>query len=233
MNSSQPKLPDPRVLATVPGTPRKAFQRLIKRCPTPSTPRQLRTTTVILEALEKAGLAKLDSDDHWLLAIDLEAANMVHSWFQLHGGRDIDRCGLLPTSLIKAVDRSGGEHYVTISNLHLPDPFAIHTQLFFRPLKGFPCNNTFPCDVYGAWRNGYHLLLETFSPEDRELFRQAGVRFDKKGEIVGAVPFHAKYERHLAESRGETYDDIPELTREIMAKMIDNMKAHGYLPEVA
>jgi hypothetical protein len=128
---SQPTLPDPHVLATVPGTPRKAFQRLIKRCSTPSTPRQLRTTTVILEALEKAGLAKLDSDDHWLLAIDLEAANMVHSWFQLHGGRDIDRCGLLPTTLIKVVNRSGGEHYVTISSLHLPDPFAIHAQLFF------------------------------------------------------------------------------------------------------
>lgn len=224
MNRS--KLPDPHILVTVPGAPRKAFQRLTKRHLTPSTPRQLRTTTVILEALEKAGLSNCE-DDRWHLAISLEAANMAHCWFQLHGGRAIDRCGLLPTSLMKAVDRLGGEHHVTISNLHLPDPFAIHTHLFFRPLKNFPCNNSFPCDVYGAWRNGYHLLLETFRHEDCELFRQAGIRFDKTGEILGAEPFHARYERHLEEKRGETYIEIPELTPEIMAKMIANMKAHG------
>lgn len=152
---------------------------------------------------------------------------MAHSWFRLHGERDLDRCGLLPTSLIKAVNQSGNEHYVTISNLHLPDPYAIHTQLFFRTLKDFPCNNTFPCDVYGAWQSGYRLLLDTFRPEDRELFSQAGVRFDWEGEIVGAEPFHARYERQLAASRGEAYDDIPELTPEIMAKMIANMKSHG------
>src|SRR5438309_1629516 len=105
MTSSQPGLPDPHTLEAVPGTPRKAFQRLMKRCPTPCTPRQLRTTTVILEALERAGLSMRESEDKWLLAIAPEAARMARVWFQLHSPRDTERRGHLPTGLIRAASR--------------------------------------------------------------------------------------------------------------------------------
>jgi hypothetical protein len=78
VNCSQPILPSPRVLTTVPGTPRKAFQRLIKRYLMPSTPSELRPTTVILEALERAGVSR-HVDDSWLLAIDPDSAELVHT----------------------------------------------------------------------------------------------------------------------------------------------------------